>query len=112
LSSTYIYISIKWSNFHVHFIDESSNYIFRTTYGKMNEWMKGSGGRDMRSGVPVTRSDGNWKQTITVCTYRIRPLVALSHLFKHHTIHVTYNYLMFRDDPCMVLIFRGLLVDV
>ncbi|XP_045176348.2 uncharacterized protein LOC123536911 isoform X2 [Mercenaria mercenaria] len=35
----------------------------KTTYGKMNEWMKMPGGRDSRTGVPVTRSDGNWKQT-------------------------------------------------
>ncbi|XP_060560639.1 uncharacterized protein LOC132720500 isoform X5 [Ruditapes philippinarum] len=35
----------------------------RTTYGKMNEWTKSSGGRDSRTGIPVTRSDGNWKHT-------------------------------------------------
>jgi len=35
----------------------------RTTYGKMNEWMKMSGGKEVRTGVPVTLSDGNWKQT-------------------------------------------------
>ncbi|KAL4224646.1 hypothetical protein ACF0H5_015343 [Mactra antiquata] len=34
-----------------------------TTYGKMNEWMKMSGGRDSRTGIPVTLSDGNWKQS-------------------------------------------------
>ncbi|XP_052232431.1 uncharacterized protein LOC127845495 isoform X3 [Dreissena polymorpha] len=32
-----------------------------TTYGKMNEWMNAPGGRDMRTGLPVTRSDGNWR---------------------------------------------------
>ncbi|XP_060560637.1 uncharacterized protein LOC132720500 isoform X3 [Ruditapes philippinarum] len=35
----------------------------KTTYGKMNEWTKSSGGRDSRTGIPVTRSDGNWKHT-------------------------------------------------
>lgn len=34
----------------------------KTTYGKMNEWMTMPGGRDMRSGVPLTMSDGNWQQ--------------------------------------------------
>ncbi|XP_052798838.1 uncharacterized protein LOC128230532 isoform X3 [Mya arenaria] len=37
----------------------------KTTYGKMNEWTKASGGRDMRTGVPVTRSDGNWRKQAT-----------------------------------------------
>ena len=32
----------------------------------MNEWMKASGGTDMRTGVPVTRSDGNWRQVSNV----------------------------------------------
>lgn len=43
--------------------------ICRTTYGKMNEWMKMPGGRDMRSGIPVTRSDANWKQAAKVRNY-------------------------------------------
>lgn len=33
-----------------------------TTYGKMNEWMKMPGGKDVRSGVPLTMSDGNWQE--------------------------------------------------
>lgn len=33
----------------------------KTTYGKMNEWMNMPGGRDMRSGVPLTMTDGNWQ---------------------------------------------------
>lgn len=42
-----------------HYMDRNKSY--RTTYGKMNEWMKMSGGRDSRTGVPVTLTDGNWK---------------------------------------------------
>lgn len=33
-----------------------------TTYGKMNEWMNMPGGRDMRSGIPLTLSDGHWHE--------------------------------------------------
>ena len=35
----------------------------------MNEWMTMPGGRDMRSGVPLTMSDGNWQEM-----NQVRPL--------------------------------------
>lgn len=44
-----------------------------TTYGKMNEWMKMSGGRDSRTGVPVTLSDGNWKHTTKETETNVKP---------------------------------------
>lgn len=52
----------------------------------MNEWMNAPGGRDMRSGLPVTRSDGNWKAvdrvrilTVHSLLWRLLKLIKILH---------------------------------
>ncbi len=75
----------KWTNFVTGFKVYCPSFIlcnglkssmptfaFRTTYSGMNSWMGSQGGRTVPRNIPVTLSDGNWKEIKFVSFYMRR----------------------------------------